>query len=164
MLLCEVKSFPLEPGRIKGLGRTGSQGEKSVWVSAGKKGRSDVPQSHPCDQRRSDSLSPPFGSVYSTWIATGTTKCHRIPIYYSRGWRGGSWLLSTSSALSPRLSLGSTESGLPKVLSTQGAIVEWAPGERCAHERCCRQAMGSCQEWAKIPWQGFIILKGTNSN
>lgn len=32
LLLHEVKSFPLGPGRTEGLGRTGSQGEESVWV------------------------------------------------------------------------------------------------------------------------------------
>lgn len=53
------------------------------------------------------------------------------------------------------------------MLGTQGVIVERAPGEHCAHCACRqagRQATGSFQEQAKIPWQGFIILKGTNSN
>lgn len=73
---------------LKGWKGLAAKGRKVSGSEQGKRGELMSPRSHPCDRRASDSPSPPYSSKYSTWIATGTMKCHQISIYSSRGWRG----------------------------------------------------------------------------
>ena len=148
---------------LKGCEGLAAKGRKVSAPEQGKRGEAMSPHLWP--RRGSDSLSPPYGSKYSSWITTGTIKCYRIPIYYSRGWRSEQLaaqhlFCSQSKAPKAPLSPVSPKCSAPRVRQQSWRLASVVPVNTAAG----RQATRSCQERAKILWQGFIILKGTNSN
>lgn len=124
-----------------------------------------MPPVHPCDHRGSDSPAPPHSSKLPLELPSATGYPSTIA---GVGRAGQAADCSTPGLLSIQGFQdfqSSTESSPPKVLSNQGARVERAsavPMNVPADRHAGRQQKSVRSK--NIPWKGFIILKGPNSN
>lgn len=108
-------------------------------------------------------LTPVTAGTVTAQVATGTVKCHWIPI--ERLGRAGQAAGCSAPLLLSSQGFqdfqGSAESS--PVQSTQSARhpgCKSGGGECCAHECSCRQAGNrKLTEAPTFPWKGFIILK-----